>query len=78
MLGETNGDYAVGALNLGTSIGGLSRSVLKPIPTSQSRPLFYNIPSDYAPAFTQATNVGLGVEGIGSVLNLYDTYDRTR
>jgi len=78
ILGETNGDYAVGALNLGTSIGGLSRSVLKPIPTSQSRPLFYNIPNDYAPAFTQSTNVGLGVEGIGSVLNLYDTYDRTK
>nr|WP_212668853.1 RHS repeat-associated core domain-containing protein [Pseudoalteromonas sp. NBT06-2] len=77
ILGQTYGDYTVGALNLATSLGGLARPVLTPIPTSSSRPLFRNISYDFSPAVTQATRVGLYSEGSGSILNLSDTYSRT-
>ena len=62
LFGENSGDWAFGAVNLGTSIGGLARPVLK----HGIRPLFRTIPRDFEPAFRQATSTGLTVEGVSS------------
>lgn len=69
VLGERAGDLTFGVVNLGTSIGGLARPVLK----TTARPLFRTIPSDFESAYRQATTTGLVLEGIGSTLNIYDT-----
>jgi type VI secretion system secreted protein VgrG len=47
VLGERTGDLTFGVVNLGTSIGGLARPVLK----TSARPLFRTIPSDFEPAY---------------------------
>ena len=73
VLGQNSGDLAFGAVNLGTSIGGLARPVLK----QGARPLFRTIPDDFQPAFRQATTTGLAVEGASSILNIYDTLQRS-
>lgn len=78
MLGEVNGDLVVGVSNLATSVGGLLRPILKPIPTTQAPPLFRNVSTDFASGYRDASNVALGVEAIGSTINIYDTLDRVR
>lgn len=74
VLGENSGGLAFGVVNLGTSIGGLARPVLK----QGARPLFRTVPSDFQPAFRQVTNIGLGAEVLSSGANIVDTIDRTR
>lgn len=74
LFGEKTGDLAFGAVNLGTSVTGLGRVVLK----QGVRPLFRTIPSDFEPAFRQATGAGLAVEGATSASGVIDTIDRAR
>lgn len=71
-FGETNGDLAFGAINLGTSIGGLTRPVLR----SDSWSLFRSVPSDYVSAYTTSTTMGLTIEALSSGAGIIDTISR--
>jgi hypothetical protein len=57
------GDLAYSAVDIGTSVYGLTRSVVKP----GTWKLFRNISSDYVPAFKAMTGTELVTEGGGLI-----------
>ncbi len=63
------GDLAYSAVNIGSSVYGLTRSVLRPGTWS----LFRNISSDYVPAFRTMTRGELLVEGAGLMSDAAET-----
>lgn len=69
---ETYGDYAYGAVDVGTSLGGATKLVLKP----NAWKLFRNIPSDYTRAFNVTAPTALVTNAVVDLNTVVDTYNR--
>ena len=72
VLGNKQGDIAFGVINVGASIGGLVRPVLK----QGARPLFKAIPDDFEPAIQGITDVGLSIEILTNTATVVDTLNK--
>lgn len=70
-LGDAFGNLAVDAVNIGSSIGGLLRPVLKP----GAWKLFHYIRSDYVPHYAAMTNTGLTAELYSGVVGAAQTIE---
>ncbi|WP_444886553.1 DUF4225 domain-containing protein [Microbulbifer sp. JMSA008] len=66
------GDLAFGFVDVGMSIGGATRLVLKP----NSWKLFRNIRSDYVRSYSQSSSSGLVMNAAYDANTTYDTYNR--
>ncbi|MET1256837.1 DUF4225 domain-containing protein [Aliikangiella maris] len=69
---EVYGDYAYGAVDVGTSLGGATKLVLKP----DSWKLFRNIPSDYTRAYSVTAPTALVTNAVVDTNTIIDTYNR--
>ena len=66
------GDMAYGTIDVGMSLSGATKLVLKP----DSWKLFRNIPTDYTRAFTLTTTPALISNSVIDVNTIYDTYNK--
>lgn len=72
LFGNTAGDLIVDGANLGSSVGGLARPVLR----EDTFKLFRNISSDFVPNYTTATRTGLVSEVASSSVSTADSINR--